>query len=229
MLLMMHGAATDNPWAFSQGGAETIAAAALSRLIPEAGAVVAEWAGARVPSLNKPLWADTPSLNPQTPLGISPNGPPRAGVRIEKPSGDDAAPAPAGNPASNARPSTQSAIPDPPAQGPRHVYRGGSATKRNLTPRPGVDTKGLSANVALEGAASPGGKAQVIDTTKLKALCAECDNPATGHVTIKPKGEDPQAVSKAVEQWAATREGETVHPLTRELMDATVQEVKRPK
>jgi hypothetical protein len=48
------------------------------------------------------------------------------------------------------------------------VYRGGSATARNLTPRPGIDTTGLSTFDSLEAAAAPGEKAQVSDVSLLK-------------------------------------------------------------
>jgi hypothetical protein len=48
------------------------------------------------------------------------------------------------------------------------VYRRGSKFSDNLTPRPGIDTDGLSTFETLEQAANPGEKAQVIDTTKLR-------------------------------------------------------------
>jgi hypothetical protein len=58
---------------------------------------------------------------------------------------------------------------------PQLVYRGGSRTPTNLTPRPGVDTTGLSTFETLEQAVGPGQKAQVIDTMRLRSLCAVCD------------------------------------------------------
>lgn len=106
---------------------------------------------------------------------------------------------------------------------PRLVYRGGSKTPDSLTPRPGIDTSGLSTFDSLEGAVKPGAKAQVIDTTKLKSLSAVPDAPPPGHVSITPGTE------AGVVDWAATRGSGTVHPLTQELLDAVVDEVRRPK
>jgi hypothetical protein len=65
------------------------------------------------------------------------------------------------------------------------------------------------------------GKNQVIDTRKLNNLCATCDNPATGHVSISPK--DP----KAMKGWMETRGSGRIHPLTQELLDAVVGVVKK--
>ena len=100
--------------------------------------------------------------------------------------------------------------------GPRVIYRGGSSTPTNLTPRPGVDTGGLSANI------NPlPGRNQIIDTSKFDILCAVCDNPATGHVTIFPR--DPSAL----EGWAAPRGTSTTSPYTRELMNSIIGTVRR--
>lgn len=95
------------------------------------------------------------------------------------------------------------------------VYRNGSGTPTNLTPRP-TDKEGLSANVNPMP-----GKNQVIDTTKLDNLCAVCDNPNTGHVSIKPKD------MSQMKSWIDSRGSDTTHPLTQELMDAVVDQVKR--
>lgn len=65
------------------------------------------------------------------------------------------------------------------------------------------------------------GKNQVIDTSKLDQLCAVCDNPKTGHVSIKPKD-----MSQML-GWIDSRGSSTTHPLTQELMDAVVDQVKR--
>ena len=102
------------------------------------------------------------------------------------------------------------------------MYRGGSATPNNLTPRPGQDLDGLSTFDSLEAAVGPGGKAQVIDTTKLNTLCATCTPPA-GHVSISAG----DAAANA--EWAATRGTGTAHPATQEVMDAIVDTVRRPK
>ena len=65
------------------------------------------------------------------------------------------------------------------------------------------------------------GKNQVIDTSKLDQLCAVCDNPKTGHVSIKPKD------MSQMQDWIDSRGSGTTHPLTQELMDAVVDQVKR--
>jgi hypothetical protein len=103
------------------------------------------------------------------------------------------------------------------------VYRGGSRTISNLTPRPGIDTTGLSAFRSLEQAVPPGGKAQVIDVARLKNLVAYADDVPPGHVSIRPHD-----VSELA-QWAATRNSSVPHPYTQELMDALIAEVRRPK
>lgn len=95
------------------------------------------------------------------------------------------------------------------------VYRGGSGTPTNLTPRL-KDTGGLSGNVNPMP-----GKNQVIDTSKLDQLCAVCDNPKTGHVSIKPKD------MSQMQSWIDSRGSGTTHPLTQELMNAVVDQVKR--
>ncbi len=102
------------------------------------------------------------------------------------------------------------------------VYRGGSDTPANLTPRPGIDTTGLSTWDTLEAAVEPGGKAQVIDVSKLQPpLAAIPDAPPPGHVSITPS--DPELIA----QWAATRGTETVHPLTQIVKDAIIGVIRR--
>jgi hypothetical protein len=87
-----------------------------------------------------------------------------------------------------------------------------------MTPR-AIDDKGLSAADRLANALP--GKNQIIDTSKLKSLCAVCDNPNTGHVSIMPKD------ASQLQGWINSRGGTEVHPLTRELMDAVVGTVKK--
>jgi len=106
---------------------------------------------------------------------------------------------------------------------PELVYRGGSATADNLTPRPILDPTGLSTFDNLEAATLPGGKAQIIDTSKLRSLSAVPDAPPPGHVSITP--EDDALIAK----WAATRGTGQIHPLTQELLDAIVGVARRPK
>ncbi len=95
------------------------------------------------------------------------------------------------------------------------VYRGGSGTPTNLTPR-AKDTTGLSGNVNPMP-----GKNQVIDTSKLDKLCAVCDNAKTGHVSINPKD------MSQMQGWIDSRGSGTTHPLTQELMGAVVDQVKK--
>jgi hypothetical protein len=104
------------------------------------------------------------------------------------------------------------------------VYRGGSAKPDNLTPRPGVDKTGLSTFDNWEAATPPGGKAQVIDTSKLKPpLVATPDAPPPGHVSIGPR--DPTLI----DEWAAARGTGQIHPLTQAILDAVVDVVRRPR
>lgn len=106
---------------------------------------------------------------------------------------------------------------------PRYVYRGGSDQPMNMTPRPGVDSTGLSTFDNLEAAVKPGGKAQVIDTTKLKCVAACPDAPPPGHVSLAPRN------AAEIPEWAATRGTDTVHPYTQDIIDAIVDTVRRPK
>jgi RHS repeat-associated protein len=105
------------------------------------------------------------------------------------------------------------------------VYRGGSRTDDNLTPRPGRDTqgekRGLSTWDSLDKAARPGEKAQVIDPSKLSRL--ETHRQADGHVSIRP------ATQAELDAWAATRGSGQGHPSTDEVRGAIVGEVRRPQ
>lgn len=96
------------------------------------------------------------------------------------------------------------------------IYRAASGTPASMTPG-AKDTKELSANDSLANALP--GKNQVIDTSKLKSLCAVCDSP--GHVSILPKD------ASQMQSWINSRGGSEVHPLTWELMDAVVRTVKK--
>jgi hypothetical protein len=72
-------------------------------------------------------------------------------------------------------------------------------------------------------AATPGGKAQVIDTTRLRCLLACPDAPPPGHVSIRPRN------PTDLEDWMAARGTGTTHAFARELQDAIVDVVWRPK
>ena len=91
------------------------------------------------------------------------------------------------------------------------IYRSASGTPASMTPR-AVDLKRLSAANSVENALA--GKNQIIDPSKLQNLCADCDNAATGHVSIAPKD------MSQMPGWINSRGGTEIHPLTQELMDA---------
>lgn len=105
------------------------------------------------------------------------------------------------------------------------LYRGGSATNSNLTPRPGKDTDGLTAWNSVFSATKPGGKAQVIDPSLFVNLQAVYtpQHGGVGHYSITSGNAATDA------QWAATRGGEVPHPLTLELRAAIITEVRLPK
>ena len=64
------------------------------------------------------------------------------------------------------------------------VYRRGSKFPDNLTPRPGIDLDGLLTFDRLDAAVTPGGKAQVIDTNRLRQLTAVPTADPPGHVVL---------------------------------------------
>ncbi len=93
----------------------------------------------------------------------------------------------------------------------------------NLTPRPDVDTahdpKGLSTFDEPGMAAPRGGKVQVIDTARLQSLRLVHDPDDAHHITIRPESQG------ELDEWAASRGREDyVHPLTRELQQAIIDE-----
>lgn len=110
------------------------------------------------------------------------------------------------------------------------VYRRGSHTQRQLTPRP-TDllaepgtAPGLSTNATLE----TGAKGQQIDLARLPAeLGAFADDPGeggtAGHVAIAPVDAAGNLDAQRLAEWAAARDAETEHPLTTLLMQAIVQ------
>jgi len=93
------------------------------------------------------------------------------------------------------------------------VYRGGSFTESNFTPRPGKDDQGdlkegLSTFRTPEQAANPGEKYQIIDLNKIRATGFVVIETPDGHVSIKPP------TQKELKEWAATRGTDNVHPRT---------------
>ena len=103
---------------------------------------------------------------------------------------------------------------------PQYVYREGSRSADNLTPRPGVDDTGLSTFDTPAAAAPNGGKVQVIDTTKLKCTVACPDAPPRGHVSIRP----PDAAE--IPGWAGMRGTGQISSYTQDIMDAIVDEIR---
>lgn len=100
------------------------------------------------------------------------------------------------------------------------IYRSASGTAQSMTPRL-IDINGLSAATTLESKALSG-KIQIIDTSRLKDLCAVCDNPVTGHVSIFPRD------MGSMPGWIKSRGGSEIHPLTQELMNAIVGSTRKP-
>ena len=101
------------------------------------------------------------------------------------------------------------------------VYRGGSATHANLTPRPDRDPDGLSVTSILTDAGESGAKAQAIDTGRLgESLQLLETPPPEGHCSISP-------TTESVDAWAATR-AQGSHPLTDLVRDAIIEVVRIP-
>jgi RHS repeat-associated protein len=97
------------------------------------------------------------------------------------------------------------------------IYRAGSGSAANLTPRL-QDVNGLSATNSLTSALP--GKNQIIDTSKLKQLCAVCDNAKTGHVSIGPRD------ASRMQEWIDSR-NKQLHEFTQELLNAVIGNVKK--
>jgi RHS repeat-associated protein len=109
------------------------------------------------------------------------------------------------------------------------VFRGGSTSDANLTPRPDNDIegtkRGLSTFDTVEKAAKPGDKFQEIDVSKLGPDLEAFRTP-DGHVSIRPKNDQGNAKLK---DWASTRGTDTQSPLTKQVADAIVATGRRPK
>jgi hypothetical protein len=99
------------------------------------------------------------------------------------------------------------------AKTPAEIFRKGSATDANLTPRP-VDTGGLSTTVK-----PPPGKSQVIDPARLKQLEAVQDG--ADHASVRPVD------SSRMQEWIDSRGSATPHDFTQELRDAIIRTEKR--
>ena len=125
----------------------------------------------------------------------------------------------------------------------RLVYRRGSPTDDNLTPRPDTDlaappgkSPGLSVFTTLERAAMPGEKAQVIDLDLLESPLRDFPDDPTleggedGHVAIAPATAAGEVDLALLRDWAATRKTGRTHRLTESLKRALVEvNVRRPR
>lgn len=121
----------------------------------------------------------------------------------------------------------------------RLVFRGGTSTDDNLTPRPGKDTvsnqgrsPGLSVWEHLAMSTAPGGKAQLIDLDLLGGeLAAFADDPTTGgdpgHFVIAPIRRDRSIDQDLLSEWAASRGTGKPHRLTVALRGALAGEARR--
>jgi hypothetical protein len=124
---------------------------------------------------------------------------------------------------------------------PTFVYRGGSATDDNLTPRLGRDTSGkpgqapgLSTFETIEQAASHGSKAHVIDldllAAPLRGYRDQVDQGGTeGHVSIAPSDESGGIDLDRLLEWAGSRGVAPAHEFTEIVRRAVVRVEKRPK
>ena len=87
------------------------------------------------------------------------------------------------------------------------VYRQGSATNSNLTPRPGKDTTtGLSTTIE-----QPSGKFQTLDVAKLNDAGLEVIQDGNNHASVRPKN-DPNF--EKLREWADTRGTDNVSDYT---------------
>jgi hypothetical protein len=111
------------------------------------------------------------------------------------------------------------------------VYRRGSLTDDNFTPRAGKDTigrPGQQAGLSASDVLPPSGKAQGIDTGALEApLKAIPDDPkqggTRGHFAIAPVDVMGEVDLELLEDWAMSRGTGRRHELTQRLLDAVVQ------
>lgn len=114
-----------------------------------------------------------------------------------------------------------------------HVYRSGSKTDGNMTPKAKDlegDKKGLSTFEDLTKTPIRISKAQVIDTDKLTTLSAVRNGVGDrdSHVSIRPEGDD-----ALMEEWSKSQHDSDKdavkyrHDLTKEVQDAIVSEYKK--
>ena len=104
------------------------------------------------------------------------------------------------------------------------VYRGGSRTDGNLTPRPGKDDRADSPGRGLSTNTSPPpGKSQMIETDNLGGDL-EAVNDSRTHYAIRPTN-DPNA--EKLQEWASTRGSGQTHQYTNAVRNACYGERDR--
>ncbi len=113
---------------------------------------------------------------------------------------------------------------------PEFIYRGGSFTDSNFTPRPGKDDgiglkSGLSTfQTPLQATQYKDGKAQELSVDALKKLGFSLKKTSDGHVGIRPPSQE------KLKEWAASRpgleNGDDAHILTEMVKSARTREVK---
>ncbi len=114
------------------------------------------------------------------------------------------------------------------------VYRNGSRSDRNMTPRSGdvssdLRDAGLSTWRELDAAVEPGGKGQKIDLALLDSLVLGCYEDEDGHVAIVPVDAAGTLDMMKLAEWAATRDASVPHPLTTMIVSAIVDDnIRRP-
>jgi hypothetical protein len=111
-------------------------------------------------------------------------------------------------------------MPAAPEPSPRFLYRAGSRTKRNLTPRV-KDPTGPSAYSVYEKAAEMDKRVQTIDASRLKDLRAVQEGDDPHHYVIQPTD------LARMPEWIESRDDDSTeqedwHPLTQELLESIV-------
>ncbi len=91
------------------------------------------------------------------------------------------------------------------------IYRGGSGTLYNLTPRL-TDLTGLSTYYK-----KPSGKSQAINVAKLQGTALEAVKDGSNHVSIRPKNDSNKVKIKA---WAAAKANNGDHAYSRIVKNA---------
>lgn len=102
---------------------------------------------------------------------------------------------------------------------PDRIFRSASGTPGSVTPRPGIDDVSGGGLSFFDGLDNPGvkpGKYVEVDTNLLHGLEVDFDDVPPGHVTVRPNS------LSELQEWAATRNTEVIHPYTQKILDAIV-------